>query len=102
MIMSVRHANESEEWQIATLLREARGTKTFAQISDWVGVTPQAYQQWEAGKRRPDTDQLIHIAINAGKARQYWVRDLALRCLNVRYPEVHFKVVRNGKGLEAA
>lgn len=95
--MSVRHTNTSTEQQISDLLRRERGEKTLAEMSGHLGVTAQAIAQWESGNRQPDTHQLIMIAIEAGKAKRANIKRLALRCLNLRYPELHFKLAANGQ-----
>ena len=48
---------------LKAIVREARGSKTQAQIAQELGVSPQAVSQWETGATIPSVDNLKRLGI---------------------------------------
>jgi transcriptional regulator with XRE-family HTH domain len=49
-----------------------------------IGKSFQAIARWEASIGAPDTDTLITMK---HEAKESWAREMAARCLHIRYPE---------------
>lgn len=71
----------------ATILTKARAKHNLSQreFASALGLgSHQIIDKWEQGSE-PDTDTLIRLWL---KSPKQWARDLAYRCLDVRYPGV--------------
>lgn len=85
----------SVENHIPRLLKHERGSRELSmrQFAGVLGVSFQVIERWENGRGQPSTDLLIAIFI---RAHQAWVREMAYRCLDLRYPKVFVNPNSNG------
>lgn len=104
--MSMKHASKDVDRLIVEEISQERTERqlSFREMGDAMGVTGQAVQCWLSGETKIGTDTLMLIARYGQKSNRPWVRALALRCINHRYPDV-LKVLcsiqSNGNGQHA-
>lgn len=78
--------NTQSEHRILTLIDDERERLgTIQKVADLLGVRKQTISSWLTIKTKPDTDMLLKIA---SENKNIAARELARKCLNLRYPKV--------------
>ena len=89
---------EASRKQVAERLKIARDALGMTQVkfADLAGVSPQAYNNWERGRQRPDLDQAIALCRAHGVTLD-WIYRGTLAGLRYEVHDAAAKALRSNK-----